>query len=162
MSDSNGKKQQLHQTLRELKFLEGVPDEYVAHLASLSEEVEFPAGSIIFNNLDLAVSCYLIIEGSVALEICGPGVGCTPLLTLGDGDLLGIAPLLGQTRLTATARTLSATRAIEIPGAEVVSLCEQNPRFGYYFMRSTVLALAKRLTATQLQLLDMYRSDARV
>ena len=81
-------------------------------------------------------------------------------MTIGNGDLLGCSPLLGQKQVTATARTLSPTQAIQLKGIEVARRCEQNSRFGFEFMNCTARAMAKRLTATRLQLLDLYREDA--
>lgn len=160
MSEDNRIESDLYECLRKLDFLRGVPDKYVMELAKLGTLVEFPAGTLIFQNQDPALYCYLIDEGSVSLEICGPGVGCTRLLTVGEGDLLGCSPVLGQAELTASARTITETRAVELDGKKVVDWCEKNPEFGYQFMRCTALAMAKRLTATRLQLLDMYRADA--
>lgn len=59
----------------------------------------------------------------------------------------------------ATARTLAPTRAIQLQASEVVNWCEQNHRFGYEVMHCAALAMAKRLTATRLLLLDTYRAD---
>ena len=72
------------------------------------------------------------------------------------GELLGWSPLLGIEHLTATARTLVPTSALQITGAEIRSLCEDHPRFGFEFMRCAALALGKRLNATRMQLLNLY------
>ena len=39
---------------------------------------------------------------------------------------------------------------------QIVTMCEHDPRFGYVFMRRAALALAKRLSATRMQLLDVF------
>lgn len=149
---------QLHAALRELEFLRGVDEEHLQRLADLGEFVDFPEGTVIFNEGEPASHCYLIVDGSVLLEICGPG-GCTRILTIGEGDILGWSSMLGKAELTAAARTISPTRAIELSGEKVLALCEQIPVLGYQLMRCTALALAKRLTATRLQLLDLYGSE---
>ena len=61
--------------------------------------------------------------------------------------------------LTATARTIVDTTAVQINAGQVLTLCEHNPRFGYEFMRRAAVALAKRLSATRLQLLDVYGTE---
>jgi CRP/FNR family cyclic AMP-dependent transcriptional regulator len=158
MSDENISDDELWETLRGLEFLRGVADEHVKELASLSKVVDFPEGTIVFSEGEPALHCYLIVDGSVLLEICGPA-GCTPILTVGEGELLGWSPVLGAAQLTSTARTRTSTRAIQLSGRELLTLCEQIPEFGYQFMRCTALALAKRLTATRLQLLDLYGAE---
>jgi CRP-like cAMP-binding protein len=70
--------------------------------------------------------------------------------------LLGWTTILGGGRLTATARCQEATRAIELPGPELIALCEADPVVGYQLMKCVAQTLARRLTATRLQLLDLY------
>ncbi len=82
--------------------------------------------------------------------------GLQRILTIGQGEIFGWSAVLGKAQLTAAARTMTATRAIELSGPDVLALCEQMPSLGYQLMRCTALALAKRLTATRLQLLDLY------
>jgi CRP-like cAMP-binding protein len=149
----------LLQTLRETGFLQGVDEEYLAQIAAIAKCVDFPVGKVIFREGETASQIYFVVSGSVSLEICAPGVGCKRILTVRDGDLLGWSPVLEQSRVTATARTLSPTRAVEINAGQILTLCEHNPRFGYIFMRRAALALAKRLSATRLQLLDVYGSE---
>jgi len=145
--------------LRGIYALDGMQQPHLQQLAGIAEEVNFPAGTLIFHEGDPATHVYLIVAGSISLEICAPGVGCRRILTVGDGELLGWSPVLEQARLTATARTQAATRAVKINGPRLLALCEQDPRFGYEFMRRAALALAKRLSATRLQLLNVYGSE---
>jgi CRP-like cAMP-binding protein len=142
--------------LRDIRFLRGIDDEHLKQLAELGKFVEFPEGKIIFRECEPASCCFLIVDGSVSLEICGPGVGCRRILTVGEGELLGWSAVLEQPLLTATARTLTATRVIELSGRQVSTLCEFDPEFAYEFMRRTALTLVHRLTATRKQLLEKY------
>ena len=75
--------------------------------------------------------------------------------------MLGISPAVGQTRSTGTARTLAPTKAIELNAGQVLTLCEHNPRFGYEFMRQVAVAISQRLSATRLQLLDVFGTEQR-
>ena len=145
--------------LRRLAVLEGIGEEYLQQLAENSAAVDFPADARIFRKGDPATDVYLIVSGSVSLEICGPGIGCRRILTVADGQLLGWSPVLEQPNLTATARTLTPTRAVQINGRQLLAMAEHDPRFGYEFMRRAALALAKRLSATRLQLLDVYGQE---
>ena len=150
------------ETLRDLGFLSDVAEEHLQRLAESAKVVDFPTDTTIFREGEPASQIFLIVHGNVSLEICAPGVGCRRILTVSDGELLSWSPVLEQTRLTATARVLVPTRAIEFSGRQVLALCEHNPRFGYEFMRCAALALAKRLTATRMQLLDVFGSESPV
>lgn len=144
------------ETLRSIQFLQDLSEELLDRLASVARTVDYPAGGVIFRQGDPAANVYLVADGSVALEICAPGVGCKRILTVGSGELLGWSPVLEQARLTATARALTPTRAVEIDGKQITAICEHDPRFGYELMKRAALALAKRLSATRLQLVDVY------
>lgn len=145
--------------LRGLHVLQEMPEELLRELASIARRESFPSGSVIFRQGDPAQTIFLVMEGSVSLEICAPGVGCRRILTIAPGELLGWSPVLEHEKLTATARALSATRTIALDGRQVLALCEHNPRFGYEFMKRAALALARRLNATRLQLLDIFGSQ---
>jgi len=142
--------------LRQVPFLNSIPDEFLDRLAPVARRVSVAAGGVVFREGDAATSLYLLLDGIVALEICAPAVGCKRILTVESGELLGWSPALGQARMTATARALTDVLAIELDAAKCMALCENEPRFGYEFMKRTALALAKRLEATRLQLIDVY------
>ena len=144
------------ETLEGVQFLQNVSAELLGQLAQISAVVDFSPGKIVFRQGDPARSIYLIIHGNVALEICASGVGCKRILTVGPGDLLAWSPILEQERLTATARTLEPTRAVEIDGAALLAMGQKHPTLGYEFMKRAALALSKRLTATRMQLVDVY------
>jgi CRP-like cAMP-binding protein len=150
---------ELRRALRECQFTSEIGEEHLEELAAVASWVRYPTGTVIFREGALTSEIYLIIDGSVSLEICAPGAGCRRILTIGKGELLGWSPVLVQAPLTATARTLVDTTAVEINAGQVITLCEHNPRFGYEFMRRAAIALANRLSATRLQLLDVYGSE---
>ncbi len=139
-----------------IRFLQGLPGDLISELAGIGEVVTFPAGSVIFQQGEEAATLYLLIDGNVSLEICAPGVGCKRVLTVASGELLGWSPVLEHGRMTATARTLTEVRAVAFSGNQVLAMCEKEPRFGHQFMKCAALALAKRLSATRLQLLDVF------
>lgn len=145
--------------LRGIGALAGMCDEHLQLLAKAAAEVHFAPDTVIFREGDPAVEVFLIVAGEVALEICAPSVGCRRILTVADGELLGWSPVLEQATLTATARTQVATHAVKISGPHLLQLCDQDPRFGYELMRRAAIALAKRLSATRLQLLNVYGSE---
>jgi CRP-like cAMP-binding protein len=141
-----------------LCFLHDVGDEYLRQIASIAECLEVPAGRTVFREGDATAYIYLVAEGRVALEIQMP-VGAVRIETIGAGELLGWTPVLKAGPMTATARTLTPCRLIVLRAPQVLALFEHSPRLGLEFMRRTALALADRLNATRLQLLDVYRQE---
>lgn len=158
MSDSQTSTEKISvDSLRQLTFLTGVDDRFLREIAESSKLVRFASGTIIFTEFQQALDCYLIVEGSVVLEICGTSTGCTAIQTVGRGELFGWSTILGNPELTMTARAVEPTVAIEISGEKVRSMCESDHEFGYQIMRSTAIMLSRRLTATRLLLMDVYR-----
>jgi CRP-like cAMP-binding protein len=142
--------------LKDVHLLGDLAQEHLRQLAAISQCAEYAAGKVVFREGEPATDVYFVVSGNVALDMCAPAVGCRRILTVGPGELLGWSPLLEQARLTATARTLSDTRAVKLPAAELLALCERDSRLGYELMRRAALALARRLSATRLQLLNVY------
>ena len=127
-------------------------------LMAMAARREFSANVTIFREGELGDAVYLIESGRVGLEICTPGIGCRRVMTLKPGELLGWSPLLGlHEPLTATARAVSDVEALEFKAEPLCDLCEANPVLGFKFMRQVSRALARRLTAARLQLLDIHQ-----
>lgn len=143
-------------TFCSIGFLRDASPALMHQLAMLSHHERFATRAVIAHQGEPARWIYLVVEGTVALEICAPGVGCKRLLTIGPGELLGWSAVLGPNRWTATARSLSPVTLIAIEGARLQTLCDADPAFGYEFMTRIALAIASRLNATRLQLMDLY------
>lgn len=149
----------LLELLRENRFLDHVDDRYLEQIAAISAACDFDDGQTVFREGEAAKHVHLVVFGTVSLEICASGAGCKRILTVGAGEVLGWSALLEHSRFAATARTLTRTQLIKIDAAQLLTLCEHNPRFGYIFMRRTVFALGARLNAAFIQLVDVYGSQ---
>jgi CRP/FNR family cyclic AMP-dependent transcriptional regulator len=150
--------QQVHEALRECSFLRELPDEDLARISAIGRPKEYGEGEILFREGEPATNLFIISSGSVALEICAPGVGCRRIMTLGPGELLSWSSVLDQTRQTATARAIGPTQVIAIQSSQLLMLCEHDPALGYALMRRVALAVTHRLTAARMQLLDVFGS----
>jgi len=146
----------LIQTLEGIQFLRDMPREYLERIASIARILDSAAQGTVFREGDAADNIYLIASGTVSLEICAAGAGCKQILTLGSGELLGWSSLLGQSRFTARARTPHLARLVQINVPKLLQLCDSDAQFGYELMRRTALALAKRLSAARIQLVNVY------
>jgi CRP-like cAMP-binding protein len=149
----------LLETLRHIRFLDGITPEQLHQIASVTRLEDYQRGALIFREGERLPHIFLVAEGSVALEICAPGQGCKRIQTIGPGELLGWSPLLGRGPMTATARALAPTRLAVLDATQVVALCQHDASFCFTFMWQMARALASRLDATRLQLLDVYRHE---
>jgi CRP-like cAMP-binding protein len=145
--------------LEALHFLRGVAEEHVRRIAEIAEMRDIPAGNVVFREGDVISHVYLVATGRVSLEIRVPGRPAVQIQTIGPGELLGWSPILDAGPMTATARATIPSRLVTLHAAQLGALCRHAPQLGTEIMRRTALALAERLNATRLQLLDVYRHE---
>ena len=141
--------------IQKSRFFSQMPEEQLTQLANLCREVEIPARTTIFEEYDRAKDVYIILSGEVSLVMCEPKDSCRQIAVVGEGDLVGWSPLVGRSRLTDTAVTLTPVKALVFDGKELLEFCAANPSCGFEFMRQAASALATRLSGTRLQLLQM-------
>jgi len=140
-------------------FFRQMPDTHLGPLAEICREVELPARKTIFEEYDRAKDVYVVLSGEVSLVICEPKDVCRQIAVVGEGDLVGWSPLVGRSRLSDTAVTLTPVKALVFDGKQLLDFCMQNPAFGFEFMRRAATELAKRLSGTRLQLLQLCGND---
>ncbi|MFN0051305.1 MAG: Crp/Fnr family transcriptional regulator [Planctomycetales bacterium] len=147
---------EIEDELRKLHLSSVWSDSIASRLAALSRFEKYPEHHILFREGDVARDAYLVCHGQVALDMSAPGRKTARILTVGRGELLAWSPLVGEPRLSATATTLTPTQLIVFSGPDLLKLCAAEPAIGYPVMQRLSWAMARRLTATRLQLMDLY------
>jgi CRP-like cAMP-binding protein len=145
--------------LRGLRLFEGVAEEHLAALAAVAEVREVPAGAVVFREGESTPYVYAVVDGRIGLELRVAGRGSVLVHTVGAGELLGWSPLLQLGPMTATARAVTPCRLLALRAPQVLAVAEQSPRFGMELMRRAAVALAQRLNATRLHLLDVFKAE---
>lgn len=147
---------ELRELLASLRFTGPLPANSLSALASIGTLRDCGAGEIVFREGSASVETFVIVSGQVALEMQIPGRGATPILTLGPGDMLAWSGVVGDRRMTTTAKSLEPTRLIAFSARRILELAESDHEFGFVWMRAMAEALARRLIATRLQFLDLF------
>ena len=130
--------------------------QHLERLAAMARAVDFRRDQIIFREGGQHGLFYLILDGSVGLEII---TSRNPVLlqTLHAGDAMGWSSLLDDGRgAHFEARALTPTRTLAFDGAKLREACEADPAFGYRMMKALLTLITERLDVTRMQLLDMY------
>jgi CRP-like cAMP-binding protein len=76
--------------------------------------------------------------------------------TLEEGDVVGWSWIVPPYVWSFHAHALQDTRAIALDGKCLRSKCEQNHDLGYEVLKRFSQLMARRLSATRFQLLDVY------
>ena len=146
-------------SLAEMRLFSGLSEPVLRRLADLAEPRRYAAGEVLFHEGAVCGELFVLRHGKVQLQMRVPGHGSIPILTLGPGQLVAWSAVLGTGEMTTSAVALEVTEAFALPGDKLKELCEQDHDFGYLFMERLAGALARRLVATRLQLLDLFASE---
>lgn len=150
-------------TLNELKkqpFVKDFDAAQVEGLAALAKRAHFERNHVLFREDDDCSQFYLIVSGSVALELEAPNRAFR-IDTLVAGDEFGWSSVLTGRGKMFQARTLEAVDVFVFEGPDLRAMCERDPAFGYRLMLRLLGVVSERLQATRLQVLDMYWPDAK-
>lgn len=141
-------------------FVRDLQASHRERLAPLAERVHFDKDEVIFREGESNSFFYLIVSGSVSLEM-STGRGMLRVQRLEDGAGLGwSAALVGRPKHF-QARALTRVEAFALSGPAVLAACAEDPDFGFEFMLRLLDVVAVRLQATREQLLDMHSPVAR-
>jgi CRP-like cAMP-binding protein len=136
-------------------FLEGIPEPLLEKLMGMAFEASFEPDQIIFREADPSSFFYLILSGTIAVEIAMPG-RVLRIQTVGEGEELGWSSIMEKVNKQFQARSLSPVKAIAFDGVRLKAECDRDPEFGYFIMCRILEVVAERLRATRFQTLDVY------
>jgi Zn finger protein HypA/HybF involved in hydrogenase expression/CRP-like cAMP-binding protein len=146
----------LTHTLQEIKFLDGFDTDHLERIANFSQMRRFEKDETLFDEGQFADNLYLIVSGSVLLEVSTAATGSKHILTVREGELLGWSSMTDYRKYAAKAVAVTPVNAVQIDGSLLKAMCDADPGFGYEFLRRTMIALARRLTTTWKQLAELY------
>lgn len=125
-------------------------------IAGCSSNQVFQDGQHILKEGDPADTFYLLRHGGVALEIHIPARPPLVIETLQDGDILGWSWLVPPYVVRFDARAIGLVRCLSVDGKCLRAKCEADSALGYEFYKHFLPVMAERLTATRLQMIDIY------
>ncbi|MGD9722932.1 MAG: cyclic nucleotide-binding domain-containing protein [Pirellulales bacterium] len=142
--------------LEQLRFSADLPADVLARVAAIATVSTYPAGSTLFREGTLNDRLLIVTSGRVALDMRVPGRGEVRVLSLGPGDVVAWSALIGDGCMTTSAVALDDVQLVSVGARDLLALCESDHTLGFHLMRQLGLALANRLVATRLQLLDLF------
>lgn len=125
-------------------------------LAPHIQTAEYDAGAEILREGEPMRSLGIVLTGRVALRLRVPERGPTTILTVEPGDVVGWSAVVPPHRASDTAVALLPTELLLIDGAALRAELSADPELAAPVYLSLLEALARRLTGTRLQLLDLF------
>lgn len=148
--------QDLGPYLKEHPFLKGMSDSHIELLLGCASNVKFDVGDYVSREGQEAKRFFFVRHGRLALELLTHDRGPMVIETLGEGDVLGWSWLFPPHVWHFDARAAELTRAIAMDGECLRNKCEEDHELGYEIMKRFSHVMVNRLSATRLQLLDIY------
>lgn len=140
----------------EQSFLNGLSAGQMEKVIAMARVVPFAPDQIIFREREPPDQVYLILSGSVALEICTP-VHILRVQTLEEGDELGW-PFSEREPRPFQARSLEAVGALKFERRPLTRACKEDPELEHALEHRLLQLVSSRLQAALFQLLDVYGS----
>ncbi|MET7638738.1 cyclic nucleotide-binding domain-containing protein [Streptomyces sp. NPDC005438] len=140
-------------------FLSALTPQQEDRLRELATEVRLPADQRLFHEGRKADRFWVLLSGSVVLDLRPPGEHPLMVETLHGGDLLGWSWLFAPHTWQLSARTHTAVHALEFPADQVRSLCDRDPELGRDLVRAVAQVIARRLQRSRQRLVSRVDDD---
>ncbi|ABB31766.1 putative transcriptional regulator, Crp/Fnr family [Geobacter metallireducens RCH3] len=134
--------------LRVYRFFASLTDEQLKDIALISEEKSFPTGSVIFKENSKADNLMLLLEGGVELFYSNGGAGSaanSTVCSVVPGAIFGVSSLIKPYHYTSSARATKPVRVVDINGARLREMSENNQALGQVLMNNVAAAVLARL-----------------
>jgi CRP/FNR family cyclic AMP-dependent transcriptional regulator len=128
-----------------------------ARLAALGKIVDIPEGSIVVQEGAPCQAMGLVISGRIALRLGLPGGHDRTILTVDAGDVFGWSAVVPPAISTSTGIAVAPSRAILFDGDDLRTSLAIDCELAAAVYQRLLMTVARRLTATRVQLLDLYR-----
>ena len=137
------------------RFLAGMNDRHIKHLADCACRMGFQKGQIIFHQGETANRFYLIEDGTIQLEAALDSgersiiAGC-----IESGGVLGWSWLFPPYEWQFTARALTPTQTLFFYGTVLRDHCDSDPSLGFELFKRMSEEMVKRLQSARRRLVE--------
>jgi len=137
-------------------FFQGMAPRYLSAVAACGRQVQFMSEQFLCREAEEALDFYVILRGSVAVEIYSFRRGPLTMAEVEEGEVLGWIWFDKPFHWHLAARARQVTRAVSLDVKALASKCEEDHDLGYELMKRYAQHLAVQFRVTKLQLVDMY------
>jgi CRP-like cAMP-binding protein len=143
-------------TLNHTWFGSELAPETQERLARLGTIAEFAADEVILQEGEDSSELGILISGRLALRTLVPERGPVTILSVEPGDVFGWSAILPAMKVQSTVVATEPSRALVIEGISLRAALKDDHALAASLYPRVLLAVARRLRATRLQLLDLF------
>jgi CRP-like cAMP-binding protein len=118
------------------QFFEPFPPDEVEKISRFASSRELEAGDVVHESKEKATHVFVLLEGRIELRLPGEAGEAGILISrVAQGDLFGIAPILGSGRYTTRGVCTEPSKVLFIEARPLLELLRANPRIDRVIMR---------------------------
>jgi len=147
---------ELDTLLLEHPFFQGMDPEACSRLSKCAQKNVYDAGEYIIREGEVADRFFLVRHGRVAIELHSPGKAPMVIATIDGGEMFGWSWVSPPYKWSFSARAVQLTRLLSLDAKCIVALMEDDKTLGYDFYKRLMPVISERLSATRIQLTNIY------
>lgn len=145
--------------LRRYPLFAGQNPYMLEEIAMLSSEMTKAKGEWLFHENEEATKLYLVLDGAVALTLFvylnGEQQHLASSHSLGKNEIVGWSSIVPPHQYKLGARAVKESRLLEINAVPLRQLLDDNPEYGYHFLRQIAEVVSERFMLVNIQLLSL-------
>jgi CRP-like cAMP-binding protein len=144
------------EVLRETPLTAGLGHPERRRLAGLCQVLRAEPGDILLREGSPTAGLGIVRSGRIALRVQVPGRGSTTVLTVEAGDVYGWSAVVPPYRATSTAIAIEPSEVLVCEARALRDALDEDEDLAAALYPRILQAVARRLEATRLQLLDVF------
>ena len=144
------------EVLRETPLTAGLGNPERRRLAGLCEVRKAESGDFLLREGSPTTHLGIVRSGRIALRLQVPGRGATTILTVEAGDVFGWSAVVPPYRSTSTAIAIEQSEVLVCEARALRDALDDDEDLAAALYPRILQAVARRLEATRLQLLDVF------
>ena len=145
--------------LRRYPLFAGQSPYMLEEIAMLSNEITRVEGEWIFREEDEATRLYLILDGAIVLTLFvylnGGQQHLSTSHSLGKNEIVGWSSIVPPHQYKIGARAVRESHLLEIEAVPLRQLLDDNPEYGYHFLRQIAIVVSERFMLVNIQILSL-------
>lgn len=145
--------------LRRYSLFAGQNNYMLDEIAMLSSETTKAEGEWLFQENEEASKLYLVLDGAVALTLFvylnGEQKHLATSHSLGKNEIVGWSSIVTPHQYKLGAKAVKESRLLEIDALPLRQLLDDNPEYGYLFLRQIAEVVSERFMLVNIQIMSL-------
>ena len=134
--------------LHSVELFDGLTGNEILELLAAADDLAFKGGDMVFSAGDTGRALFLLLEGTVEIDLDVPKLGERVLAQLDSGSVFGEMSFFHPAPHAATAKCLTAARIMRLPRDQFDALAKEYPHIALRVTTNAAEILAARLHHT--------------